>query len=131
MKQQDMETHVTVLGWLFLLHNALLVMIGVLGWLFMAGLGFFASVDSGNPPAFGILVTIGTVGLLFFSLLALPGLLAGYGLLKRASWARLLALVVGILGLFNFPVGTAIGVYTVWVLMQEEVADTFAVAKVT
>ena len=46
------------------------------------------------------------------ALLGLPGLLAGYGLLTRKPWARILAIVVGILSLLNFPVGTAIGLYT-------------------
>jgi hypothetical protein len=51
--------------------------------------------------------------------LAIPGLVAGYGLLARKAWGRVLAIVVGILGLINFPVGTAIGIYAILVLLQE------------
>jgi hypothetical protein len=58
--------------------------------------------------------------------LGIPGLLAGYGLLTRKPWARVLAIVVGILGLLNFPVGTAIGIYTLWVLMQPAASEYFA-----
>ena len=50
---------------------------------------------------------------LFFVVLAL---LAGFGLLTRRSWARKLSLILGVLSLFNPPVGTALGVYTLWVL---------------
>ena len=50
---------------------------------------------------------------------------ASYGLLARKPWARILALVVGILGLVNFPIGTAIGLYTFWVLTQPAAMDAF------
>jgi len=63
------------------------------------------------------------VGLLMAAL-GLPGLLAGYGLLTRKPWARVLAIVVGILSLLNFPIGTAIGIYTLWVLTQPVATDT-------
>ena len=66
---------------------------------------------------------------LFLGGLATPGVIAGYGLLKRKSWARVLAIVIGILNLVNFPIGTAIGVYTIFVLMQEEATDFFAAYK--
>jgi len=47
--------------------------------------------------------------------------LAGWGLLQREKWARVLALVIGFVSLFtNIPIGTALGVYTIWVLMSTE-----------
>lgn len=42
---------------------------------------------------------------------------AGYGLTQRASWGRTVALIVGFLSLFNMPFGTALGIYTLWVLL--------------
>ena len=45
------------------------------------------------------------------------GFFAGWGLLQRESWARILALVVGFLALLNVPLGTALGIYTLWVLL--------------
>jgi hypothetical protein len=82
-------------------------------------------VATGEAEAMTVLGVVGTaVGLL--TVLAIPGLLAGYGLLSRKPWARILALVVGILGLVNFPIGTAIGLYTFWVLTQETATEYFA-----
>ena len=72
--------------------------------------------------AMGLLTAVG----LLLATLSLPGLAAGYGLLKHQPWARILAIVVGILSLLNFPLGTAIGIYTLWVLMQPTAADYFA-----
>jgi hypothetical protein len=48
---------------------------------------------------------------------AAAGFLAGYGLLQREPWARILALILGFLALFNVPFGTALGIYTLWVLL--------------
>jgi hypothetical protein len=61
----------------------------------------------------------------FLAALSAPGIAAGIGLLKRKSWGRFLAMVVGVLGLLNFPVGTLIGVYMLWVLMQDSAAEYF------
>jgi len=48
---------------------------------------------------------------------AVVGFLAGWGLLQRESWARMLALVLAFLALFHIPFGTALGIYTLWVLL--------------
>jgi len=46
------------------------------------------------------------------------GFSAGWGLLHREPWARVLTLILAFLVLFiNIPVGTAVGVYTMWVLL--------------
>ena len=48
---------------------------------------------------------------------ALLGFVAGWGLLQREPWARVVALVLAFISLFNVPFGTAVGVYTMWVLL--------------
>jgi len=47
---------------------------------------------------------------------AVAGAIAGWGLMERRPWARVLAIVLGVLALFKVPVGTALGIYTLWVL---------------
>ena len=51
---------------------------------------------------------------------AAVGLAAGWGLLERQPWARILALVLAFLNLLDLPFGTALGVYTLWVLLPAE-----------
>ena len=51
---------------------------------------------------------------------SLAGLAVGVGLLERRSWARVLAIVLGIISLIHMPFGTALGIYTLWVLMPAE-----------
>jgi hypothetical protein len=56
----------------------------------------------------------------FMLIAGLVGALAGWGLMERRPWARTLAIVLGILVLFNFPIGTALGIFTLWVLMPAQ-----------
>ena len=44
-------------------------------------------------------------------------ILTGYGLYSRARWGRILAIVVAILSLIKFPIGTALGIWTMVMLM--------------
>jgi hypothetical protein len=48
------------------------------------------------------------------------GFLAGWGLMQREPWARVLALVLGFISLFNIPLGTVVGIYTLWVLLPAQ-----------
>ena len=74
-------------------------------------------------PALKVMATV-----LFFSIIVplfigLPGIIAGCGLYWKKNWGRILAFVVGIVILLEFPFGTALGIYTLWVLMKPETAQ--------
>ena len=47
---------------------------------------------------------------------AVLALVAGYGLLNRRPWGRAVAIIAAIFALIKFPIGTALGIYTLWVL---------------
>jgi hypothetical protein len=47
---------------------------------------------------------------------SLFGLFVGYSLLTRQTWGRILAIVAGVVVLFKPLLGTALGIYTLWVL---------------
>jgi hypothetical protein len=49
---------------------------------------------------------------------AVAGIAAGVGIIQRADWARMLAIVVACVSLLSMPFGTAIGIYTLWVLFS-------------
>jgi hypothetical protein len=116
-----MDTHVRILGWLWIIFGVL----GILGALCIgvstAGGGLISQDDT------AILVTaiVGVVcGGLFF-LGNVLNIIAGAGLLKYKSWARILAIILGIVNLFGFPIGTALGIYTFWVMFNEETKQLF------
>jgi len=56
----------------------------------------------------------------FTFLAAAAGIVCGWALLQRYDWARLLALVLAVLALLRFPFGTALGIYTLWVLLPTQ-----------
>jgi len=58
-------------------------------------------------------------------ILSLPGIIAGVGLLKFRPWARIVAIILGALHLLSFPFGTALGVYTLIVLLNPETVALF------
>ncbi len=62
-------------------------------------------------------------------LAALAGFAAGAGLLERQSWARVLAIVLAFMALFSPPVGTALGIYTLWVLLGSKGDEEFRVSR--
>lgn len=56
---------------------------------------------------------------------AIAGIAAAWGLFQRLHWARLLALVLALLSLIEFPIGTALGIYTLWALLPAESAAEY------
>ena len=122
LDQNQMQLHVKILGWLHIVANGLMLVIGVLTFFFLVTLGMFIN----DPQAQPILAIVGTVAGLLMVALAIPGLIAGFGLLQRRNWARILALVLAVFALPNFPLGTAMGVYTGFVLLQSAASEYFA-----
>lgn len=123
-----MQTHVKVLGVLMLVLSAL-GLLTALGVGAMFGIGAMATVASGDgdaalaAPIIGI---TGTVVTAFLVIISLPGLIAGWGLLSYKNWARIVAIVLCVLHLFNFPFGTAMGIYGLWVLLNKETERLFS-----
>ncbi len=122
MKAQEYATHIQVLGWLHIGLGAVLFLVGTFALLFFGGMG----VASGDPEAVSILGCVGLVGIGFFTCLALPGIAAGYGLLQRRPWGRVVTIVVAAFNLVNIPIGTAVGVYALWLLTHERAEAFFA-----
>ena len=122
---KEIDQHVRILGWLNIGLSLFSLIIGVFVFLIVAGAGAL----SGDAEAFAITSLIATFVGGIMLVLSLPGFVAGYGLLKRKQWGRILALIIGILNLMNFPFGTAVGVYTIWVLLPQEASEYFATPK--
>lgn len=72
-----------------------------------------------------VLSIVANVVAISLFVLSIPGLIGGIGLFKFKEWARILVLIVSALKLLNFPIGTAVGVYSIWVLVQKETTELF------
>lgn len=119
MRENTFHTHQKILGALFVAYGALN---------FTGGIALLASINVVNIFVDEIeviqLVT-------FFSrflgsvlvLTAIPALVAGIGFLQEKDWAKVLALIVGIIYLLFFPIGTIIGIYAIWLNAQTIVKE--------
>ena len=117
-----MDKHVTVLGILYIAFSALGLLLAII--IFTAVVG--GGIISGDSEAMAITSIVGPAVALFFVLLSTPGLIGGIYLLKHRPWARILVLVLGFINLIEIPLGTALGIYTIWVLFKDETVQLFA-----
>lgn len=58
-------------------------------------------------------------------LVSIVGIVAGAAVLKRKEWGRILLLVVSFFSLMRIPLGTALGIYSIWVLLKDETIRAF------
>ena len=123
-----MTSHVRALAILQIVYSSLGLLFGVAIFVLFGGIaaivGFNASLDD-SVVAVPVLALIGGIAASLIIVLSLPRLIAGIGLLKHHNWARILTMIVSVIGLIDFPVGTALGGYGLWVLLHRDAAPLF------
>lgn len=117
----QMDKHVTLLATFYVASSAVGLLAAAIVFTAVVGGGLL----SGDEEAIFITSTVGTAVSSLVAVLSLPGLLAAYGLFKRRNWGRYLALVLGAMNVLNVPFGTALAVYTFWVLTQDDAIRLF------
>lgn len=116
-----MDQHVRIVAIIYIIMGAL----GVLAGLALFAVIFGIGAASGEADAAWITGTVGIfVGGLVL-IVSLPSILAGFGLQKRREWARILTIILSVINLFGFPIGTAIGAYSLWVLLNDQTKPLF------
>jgi len=121
-----MEKHINVVAALQIGLSIFNLLIALLIFtIFKLIIGF---VDDHNGEM--ILSIIANAIAILFIVLSIPGILAGLGLYKRQEWARILTLVISVIEVFNFPFGTAIGIYSIWALIQPECVAEFGKSEI-
>jgi hypothetical protein len=122
-----MATHLKVTAVLFAIVGAILICVGFFATLIFGLLGGLVGTSGDEDAAvaaamFGLAGVIGTTILVA---LAIPYFLCAWGLWKRKSWARILAIILAAISLAKFPIGTAFGVYALIILFQKETEKLF------
>ncbi len=123
-----MEGHVKALG---VLH----IVLGAFGIIAAASMpllfdGIAAIVDSAAPRGDADIAVpfLGVVGRLIAVLvlvLSVLGIIVGIGLYGLRPWSRIPGIVLSALDILNVPIGTAVGVYGLWVLLHNQTAPLF------
>jgi hypothetical protein len=117
-----MEKHLTLVASFHIAVGILGIILSAVIWVVLVGWGIITGDDSLMAAA-SLIASIISAILLFVSIL---GIIGAVGLLKRRSWARILILVVSALYLIKVPYGTALGVYSIWALLNEETKQLLA-----
>lgn len=119
-----MASQVDFVGVLFIVWGVLTTLVGVST--LALGIGAAALIASAGGGGRGLQLAAGLTAAAFMAL-ALVAIVWGVGhiligipLRRRRPWARLLALMLGSVDLLLLPYGTALGCYTLWVLLNEE-----------
>jgi hypothetical protein len=123
-----MQTHVKVLGVVYLAVGACMLLAAMFLFLTMGGVAGIVGATAEPQDAAIAIPILGFVGTALAAVLILfsvPSLITGYGLLKYKPWARVLGIVLSAISLIKIPIGTLIGAYGLWVLLNTETERLF------
>ncbi len=133
MTTQATRKHLTILATLYIGFGFVFATIGVLGCVgllpitmmidkFLTALVFPGGHYSNPEAPFRTAdIWVGS----YLILISLAGIIGGLWLREYRTWARTLLLILGTIHLFNVPVGTVFGIYTIWVLSRQETIRLF------
>lgn len=136
-----MESHYKAIGWIFAILGGLAVLGSLFSLIFLpfwmrqmqgmsGGQGFPTPFSPGATPFpagpasafFSAYMNVMTRILpLLYALAILIGsasVVAGCAVLARKPWARILVIVVAVLMLLRIPIGTVLGAYALWAMLQ-------------
>jgi hypothetical protein len=130
LRRSRVRAHIRLVGILWMAYSSLYVVAGV-GVLIVAqvifgGVNGVIHIPNGPPPEITVWLRplANCIGWLILAIAA-TGFFTGWGLLQREAWARTVALIVGFLALLRIPLGTALGIYTLWVLLPSQSDDDY------
>lgn len=118
-----MNQHKKVLGIIYIATACLQLLSILIAYLLLSTIVQFVKNEISSDQFWilelvvSILQIIPWIIVLFISI---PSVLAGIGLLNNQPWAMVMALILGCIKLFWFPIGTAIGIYTIWVYVESK-----------
>ena len=122
LRRSRVREHVRLVGILWMAYSSLYIMAG-LGLLVVVKVIFGGVIHIPNGPSPEASIWMRPLFSFMAWLLiaiAATGFFTGWGLLQREAWARPVALVAGFLALLRIPLGTALGIYTLWVLLPSQ-----------
>jgi hypothetical protein len=118
-----LERHLRTLGTLWIVAGTLFLIPSII----LLAIGSF--VHLAIPGTQELARTLGPLILYVLGgsllVVAAGGICVGWGLMRPQPWARIAALILGILALFHLPFGTALGVYTLWVLLSDHAGTEY------
>ncbi len=122
----DVNPRLSPLGIVWVVWSAITVLVGVGVFLMAAGFGGLIAVlpdtNTGEPAPWWVGLLFGGMGLAIGGIIAAMGgigIAVGLALRKGRQWAMIAACILGFMQMSNFPVGTALAIWTFVVVAQE------------
>jgi len=119
------EKHIHILGLLLIIFGIMGLIGATVVFVVFVGGGIIGSAASGESE---IMMIVGIIGMVIAGIIlvtSVPAIVTGWGIMKLKPWGRMLGIVIAILNLPSIPFGTALGVYALWVLFNEESVRLF------
>ena len=110
-----MDRHLNLLGILYVVLGLFHIVSLSIAALFLFGFYRFSFPIEAGIERVVIALVFG-----FITVISLVGIVAGIGLMRGQKWAEGVALVLGFILLINVPLGTLLGIYTIWVLILKD-----------
>ena len=113
------EQHNKYLGWAHIAHGGLLLLMVIAMMIFMTAMILLDPPSRNQGPPVGLLAVLWAVVGVIYGVILAPSFIAGYALLKRKPWAKIAAIIAGVMSSMSAPIGVAVSVYTFWFLFSE------------
>lgn len=116
-----MESHKKILAILYIISGSLQMIILAGLSIFISSLFPFLSQEAGPDGGWILELLARFLPFILWAIIlifSIPCIIGGIALLQGKSWALTLLLVMGCFKLFSFPIGTALGVYAIWVYAE-------------
>lgn len=121
-----METHNRLLSILHIVTGTLALVTFALGSIIINTMYPFLLNEMSSSGEEGAMIfdlifqIVRGVFIVVLVVIPIPSLIGGLALLNGRKWGMSLLLISGSLNLFNIPLGTALGVYTIWVYLENQ-----------
>lgn len=127
-----MEAHKRILGILYIVSGILQILL-LLTLSVVVSTIFPMIFEHADVEDQWVLVWIvpffSTIAATIILLMSIPSVIGGLGVLNQKKWALTLVLILGCFKLFSFPIGTALGIYTIWVYTEDHKRNAQAAAQ--
>jgi len=119
MRENTFKTHQKILGAIFIAYGV----INLLGGITLLATLNIVNLFVDEPEVIQVVAVFSRLlgGILVAT--SIPAIVAGVGSLQEKEWSRNLGLVVGIIYLLFIPIGTVIGIYTIWLNSQTVIRE--------
>ena len=109
-----------VLGWISIVFAVIMAIVFI-----FIGIGAGAGSDEGATSGIAFGTAGGIIALVVGVVVGIVYLITAKGIANRKNWAKIVGIILAVLALFNFPIGTALGIWMLINFFSDEGKEWF------